>query len=250
VKVILLCAGKGERLYPLTKLVPKSLIDLGGETLLEKQLREIRKSGVVHEVVLVVGYLGHLLEGKAQELSTEELPIRCTFNPFFDVSNNLLSLWLARHEMKEDFLISNGDNLFDSGTYKNLVRQQRGKDGVFLTVKARTEFDIEDMKVSIAEGFVRRVSKDMAPPEANAESPGLSLVQGHVARARYTAVLEELARDPAYRNRFWLETYNRLALLDAPSLPWNMPGECCWQEIDFHLDIGRARELLRLKTLQ
>ena len=52
-KILILAAGKGERLYPLTKNTPKPLIDLGdGETLLEKQLKSLSDSKVIDEVII------------------------------------------------------------------------------------------------------------------------------------------------------------------------------------------------------
>ena len=64
-KIIILAAGKGERLYPLTKNTPKPLIDLGnGETLLETQLRSLSESKVIDEVVIVIGYLYEQIESK------------------------------------------------------------------------------------------------------------------------------------------------------------------------------------------
>ena len=64
-KIIILAAGRGERLMPLTQNTPKPLIDMGnGNTLLEEQLMSIRESGVIKEVVLVVGYLAEQIEAK------------------------------------------------------------------------------------------------------------------------------------------------------------------------------------------
>ena len=70
-KIIILAAGKGERLYPLTKNTPKPLIDLGdGETLLEKQLRSLSESRVVDEVIIVIGYLYEQVESKLKNFKT------------------------------------------------------------------------------------------------------------------------------------------------------------------------------------
>ena len=55
-KAILIAAGTGTRLYPITKDIPKSLVDVGqGMTLLETQLHSLQECGI-HEVVIIVGY--------------------------------------------------------------------------------------------------------------------------------------------------------------------------------------------------
>jgi len=52
-KIIMLAAGKGSRLMPLTANTPKMLVDLGsGKTLIETQLENIEKSGVIEEVIV------------------------------------------------------------------------------------------------------------------------------------------------------------------------------------------------------
>ena len=69
-KIIILAAGKGERLYPLTKNTPKPLTDLGdGETLLEKQLKSLDESQVIDEVIIVIGYLHEQFESKLKNFT-------------------------------------------------------------------------------------------------------------------------------------------------------------------------------------
>ena len=99
-KLIILAAGKGERLWPLTKNTPKPLLDLGnGNTLLEEQLERVQSSGVIDEVVLVTGYLSEQIEAKLRTMmATAPIRIKTLYNPFYDVANNLASLWLARHD--------------------------------------------------------------------------------------------------------------------------------------------------------
>ena len=55
-KGIILAAGMGTRLRPLTLNTPKSLIEIKGETLIERQIRFLREKGV-EEIVVVTGYL-------------------------------------------------------------------------------------------------------------------------------------------------------------------------------------------------
>jgi len=96
VKIIILAAGKGERLWPLTKDTPKPLVEVRkGVSLLEEQLSRISSSGVVDEVVIVTGYLAHKVDEMVKNLSISNLKISTLFNPFYGVSNNLASLWIA-----------------------------------------------------------------------------------------------------------------------------------------------------------
>ena len=83
-KIIILAAGKGTRAFPLTKNTPKPLLDIGnGVTLLERQLDNIKKSKVIDEVVLVIGYLAEQIEAKIKMHLESGLKITTAYNPFY-----------------------------------------------------------------------------------------------------------------------------------------------------------------------
>ncbi len=240
-KIIILAAGKGARLYPLTKNTPKPLIDLGdGETLLEKQLKSLSESKVIDEVVIVIGYLCEQVESKLKNFKTN-LNIRTLYNPFFDISNNLITLWLSKVEMNEDFLITNGDNLFISDVVKDLVNKTN--DGIYVTICYRDDIGEDDMKVILDENQkVLRVSKEIK--ESNTESIGLVKIKGEKYRNIYQNVLEQLARDKTYLNKFWLETFNVLADQGVEVNSFEIDKDM-WREVDFHFDISDLKELIK-----
>jgi choline kinase len=255
-KAIVLAAGRGERLMPLTKDRPKSLVDLGGgRTLLEEQVLGMRDSGAITEIVFIVGYQAVLVEQRiaawgsiGRKDGEPALPLRTVFNPFYGVSNNLMSLWLARGEMAEDFLVTNGDNLFAAQVYRELL--DGCGDGIFLALSPKQHFDTDDMKARVARGRVQAVAKTLPSSRCAAESPGLVLVRGARARTRFVETLERLARDSDNVGRFWLEVFNELARTGHPVRPWYFDGASSWQEIDFHADVNTARALLRSKLLR
>ena len=82
-KAIILAAGKGERLMPLTSDTPKSLLELENETtLLESQLININKTGIT-KIVIVTGYLTEKIESKV-ELFREKYNIDKSYFHFSD----------------------------------------------------------------------------------------------------------------------------------------------------------------------
>ena len=104
-RIIVLAAGKGERLMPLTRNTPKPLLNITDEkTLLELQLESMKKSGVIDEVILVVGYLANQIEAKIGLYRRLGMNIETVYNPFYDVSNNLISLWFAKYYMDKFWL--------------------------------------------------------------------------------------------------------------------------------------------------
>lgn len=246
-KLIILAAGKGSRLGELTKNTPKPLMDLGnGKTLLETQLDNILSSNSIEEVILVVGYCAEQIEAKIKKYQKEGMLIRTIYNPFYEVSNNLMSLWMAKHEMDEDFIVTNGDNIFEPIVFKDLV--EKNKNGIFLTISKKSGYDEDDMKVIIDNG-IERVSKQIKSEEANAESVGLTLISGQKYREVFKNSLEELARDQDYINKFWLEIFNRLADKGVSIKPFEINGKELWTEIDFHGDINNlVKDLMAKKA--
>jgi choline kinase len=245
--MIILAAGKGERLMPLTRSTPKPLLDLGsGKTLLEEQVERMRNSGVIDEIVLVTGYLAEQIDATLDQLRQTGVAIRTIHNPFYDISNNLMSLWFAKGEMDGPFMVTNGDNLFDAGVFKEFVAGCPS--GIFLAVSAKAEFDDDDMKVTVTRGLLARVSKGIAASAATAESPGLFLVTGVAEAVRVRSELERLAYAAENRGVFWLELVNSLVASGCPVKPWEFQSHGRWQEIDIHLDVLKMKRLLGISV--
>jgi choline kinase len=113
VKVVILGAGQGKRLLPLTAEVPKALLDIGGRSLIRRQIDAFAACGL-REFVVITGYGVGAMEAALGHIASEDgLDIRTVFNPFFAVADNLASCWMARSEMEGPFIQVNGDNVFD-----------------------------------------------------------------------------------------------------------------------------------------
>jgi choline kinase len=244
-KIIILAAGKGERLWPLTKNTPKPLLTIGnGNTLIEEQIGRIAESGVIDDVVVVTGYLADQIDAKVSTLDCAPLVVRTLFNPFYECSNNLASLWVARGEMGTDFMVTNGDNLFDAGVFKEFAEASTAG-GIYLSVSPKSEFDDDDMKVALDRGVVREVRKSIPVDQASAESPGLALVVGPRHREVFLGQLDRLMRDKACLSTFWLEVFNQLYANGVEVKPWAFDATGRWREVDVHPDVHHLERFLK-----
>ena len=93
---IILVAGKGTHLQPLTLKQPKSLYKLDGETtVLQRLVRKIRKYDSYAEIVVVVGFM-------YKHIKKEMLPenVKFVHNPFYDTTSSIASLWFAREYLQ------------------------------------------------------------------------------------------------------------------------------------------------------
>ena len=119
-KAVVLVAGQGTRLLPLTEHLPKCLVPLYGKPLLRHTLDSLEWAGVQH-CVLVVGYLGQQIQERIGDRSGN-LRVSYVENPWFQETNNLYSLWLARQEGEDDILLLEGDLLFESALLADLLQ--------------------------------------------------------------------------------------------------------------------------------
>jgi choline kinase len=245
IRLFILAAGTGSRLFPLTKNTPKSLLDLGdGTTLLDRQIRNAELCPDIDHVYILSGYKTEQIEARIKSYHGR-IGIDCIYNPFYDVSNNLLTLWCARDYMHDkDFIVTNGDNLYADHVFRDIVSGCPDSDCIQLTIDYKDHYDDDDMKVCLdTHGRVLRVSKEIEPGEFQAESVGLVIVRGNFQRKLFAEKLLELSKDISYRNRFWLEIFNSL-VADSREVTSFEIEQSSWREMDFHPDIEKIKTVI------
>ena len=251
-KLIILGAGKGERLWPLTQDKPKLLIEIGGTTLLEENLKWAEQTDEIDEVIIVTGYLNEVIEENLKIFKEKFKKIKITldYNPFYDITNNLISVWLEKYVIKEyDFLITNGDNLYKKNIFKDFINFAE-KDGIYVTIDYKNKYDLDDMKVIIdSNGFIKYINKQIPSEKVSAESVGLCLVKGRKHREKFYKAIIELVKKREYLNKFWLEIFNYLAKRRVKIVPFEIEANS-WQELDFHPDIELIKQIIFRKKDQ
>jgi choline kinase len=242
-RAIIIAAGKGTRLWPLTKNTPKSLLDVGqGLTLLEAQLHSLAENNI-HDVVIIVGYRAEQIEAKVKEYE-KDFTIRTVYNPFYDCSNNLLSVWMARHFMDQDFITINGDDMFTPEVIRTLLQSQ---ENITMVIDEKEHYDDDDMKIVKVNGQVLKVSKQIPLEEANGESVGIIKFSGHGPQI-YVNMLEEMVRHPENRNVFYLRAIQEIINKGYP-VHYATCNANDWGEIDFHPDLMMIREYVSQNKL-
>jgi NDP-sugar pyrophosphorylase family protein len=120
---LLLAAGTGSRLSPLTDSIPKCLVQLNGISILERLIDSLKSYGF-KRLVVVVGYHEECIR---DFLSTRAGAIEITYvqNPLYNTTGNIYSLWLAMNKIDEPFLMLESDIVFEMPLLKEMLRPDR-----------------------------------------------------------------------------------------------------------------------------
>ena len=106
VRAIILAAGIGERLYPITAKTPKPLIEVGGKKLIETIIEGLIHNGI-YEIYVVTGHLADQFEYLPKKYGNCSL--RLIFSPHYDTYNNIASLYTVREHLGDSIVID-GDH--------------------------------------------------------------------------------------------------------------------------------------------
>jgi len=173
-------------------------------------------------------------------ISIPGLDIEITYNPFYGVSDNLVTCWLARPAMNEDFILLNGDTLFVTPVLEKLLTAPLAP--LTMAINHKPEFDDDDMKVTLeSDGRLRAVGKALDLSTVDAESIGLMLFRGHGVDT-FCEALDAAVRSPEALNAWYLSVVNALA--DSLEIQTLAIGDHWWGEVDSHEDLASVRDVL------
>jgi choline kinase len=238
-RALILAAGVGRRLMPLTADRPKALVEVAGVPLIERILKACADAGA-SEAVIVTGYLRERLE-RWLEVSELPLPVRTVWNAEHATINNAHSLFVARELLDgDDFIKLDGDLLLSPAL---LVRLIRATSRTAALVDAKAHLDPEAMKAVLrADGSIAAFGKWLSVAEASGESIGVERIANEDAPALFEAIDEVVHREGNHA-AYYEDVYHRLIArggwrmdaLDTAGLPWT--------EIDDAVDLTRASQV-------
>ena len=164
---VILTAGRGDRLRPITGNRPKCLATVGGCTILERQLRALRACGV-SRIAVITGYCSE----DVRRMSGPS--VEFVHNPRYAATNSLYSLWLARDLLREGFVVLNCDVVFHRQLLTDLLTS-RYEDALLVAFRGRDElYSDEEMKLRVRNGQVTEISKTLRGDDADGESIGIA----------------------------------------------------------------------------
>jgi choline kinase len=185
---IILAAGKGQRLMPLTHDRPKCLVDVQGTTPLAMSLDALRANGV-KRVVVVTGYRCEYLERYLA--AWPEDFITTVYNPQYETANNVYSAYLVAEYLREGALLLNSDIVYHPDILRAAVHT---KAQAALVIDPREGMGAEEMKVYVDGDKVTRISKLLKPEASFGEFIGIMAVRPPAGEALARALTDFVVR--------------------------------------------------------
>jgi len=153
-KALILAAGIGSRLAPLTDECPKSLVKVNGKSIIFKQIENLHENGIF-DITIISGYKAEILE---QAVSAKYPDVEFIRNESYINTNNMYSAYISRQKFENsEFLMMNADVFFDSSVIMALLNHI-SENSIVTDIDHYLE---ESMKVVERNGRIVEISKSI-----------------------------------------------------------------------------------------
>lgn len=230
---IILSAGKGAKLYPLTLNHPKSLYKLDDKTtILQRLVRMIRKYDTEAEIVVVVGYMYKQIQ---RELEDDN--VKFVHNPFYSVTSSMGSLWFAKEYLqRENVTIINGDIVTSNKLLQDVICQHTDFPCVLLDSSRK---DANKYNVQVQGDLVCVMSKNLTEYKGNYAS----VTKLDAVTSRFILEqLNQMVNEEMY-NLFFEDALVQMIFEKNFELYYKDIKEYEWTEVDNVDDLLNARKI-------
>lgn len=232
-KALILAAGLGTRLSPITDEHPKCMTEVvNGKTIIQKQIDNLLENNI-NDITVVTGYKSRLLMNYLSSLYNN---IKFVESKNYDKTNNMYSAFLGRFSVQDSpFIMMNADVFFDASVLKSLL-QFKAQNAIVTDIDRYIK---ESMKVVSRDGKLVKISKTITPEEALGSSIDVYKFSVDAGRAFFDKC------DKYINKRREVKLWSEIAINDIFS---ECKFEACplngrWFEIDTHEDLKAAIEL-------
>lgn len=228
-KALILAAGFGSRLAPITDNIPKSLVEVNGESILFRQIDNLHKNGI-YDITIISGYKADVLEAKVRE-KYSNINIICSVD--YAKTNNMYSAYLARNVLNgNDFLMMNADVFYDASVIQELLSFKH-ENAIVTDIGTYYE---ESMKVVEEKGRITKISKQITKEDALGSSIDVYKFSASAGVAFFNKCKEYIEEKGELK--LWSEVALNDILKDVVFKACPLVGR--WVEIDNHEDLNNA----------
>jgi len=225
VKAIIMAAGIGSRLRQLIGDKPKCLIEAEGVTLISRSVSLLEQRGIC-DIAVVTGYKSDLIRHELQGR------VRYFHNPYFEVTNSIASLWLARDTLCNDVILMNADLYYEEEVL-DLARSQTES---VVMLSDCTRIEAADFRFGVRGNRILKTGNQLSDDETDCEYVGIVRIDGSfigVFRDR----LESMIQRGDFRN--WWEGVLYSFIGDGIDIFHRDVEGAFWTEVDHLGDYDR-----------
>lgn len=231
-KALILAAGLGTRLAPITNDRPKSLVEVNGKAILMKQIENLRVNDVV-DITIVSGYKAEILKKVVHERYPE---IKIIESVDYATTNNMYSAYLGREFVGGSaYLMMNADVFYDASVIKALL-ECKAENAIVTDIGHYLE---ESMKVIEKDGRLIQISKTITEGEALGTSIDVYKFSADGGAAFFRKCAEYIEEKKELK--MWSEVALNDILSDVVFRACPLVGR--WFEIDNHDDLAYAEKI-------
>lgn len=235
-KYIFMVAGKGSRLHPLTLKHPKSMFKLDNNTtLIQRMVGLIQKLDQESDIVLVTGHMHSSIEQQLENVTF-------IYNPFYEVTNSIASLWFARNHLDADnIVLIDGDIVMSEKLMKEVVCQPVDKPYVLVDSSIKTD---GDYNVEVSGDRVLVMSKELS--SYFGEYAGITKLDHESARL----MCQEIERmvEEGFYDQWYENALVQLIFQNDFELFYTDIKDYDWTEVDCVNDLLHAKSIHAKET--
>ena len=224
-KAIIMAAGVGSRLRQLIGDKPKCLIEADGTTLISRSVSLLQERGI-SDICVVTGYksdlIRHELQGRVQYFH----------NPYFEVTNSIASLWLARDTLCDNVILMNADLYYEEAVLDMASAQT---DSVVMLSDC-TRIEDADFRFGVRGNRILKTGNQLSDDETDCEYVGIVRIDGSFIRV-FKDRLERMIERGDFRN--WWEGVLYTFIDDGIDIFHRDVDGAFWTEVDHLGDYDR-----------
>lgn len=241
-QAIILAAGMGKRLKDYTKNNTKCMVEVCGETLIERTLKQLEQRQF-SRVIMVIGYKGNELKQYVESLQIS-IPVLFVENVDYYKTNNIYSLYLAKEYLcQEDTILLESDVIFEQSVLDALIEDSR--DTLALVDKYESWMDGTCLKLrndDSIEGFVSGKCLEYDEKDTYYKTVNLYKFAKNFSITHYVPFLEAYVKALG-NNEYYEQVLKVLSVLDNPGIYAKRLEGQKWYEIDDAQDLEIATSM-------